>query len=477
MHGSTATCLVCLLHFRQSDDRCCLLKVTHCERRDSQHHLRELFTWVGKRIRDTIHLSIYIKYPVWDSQSLRCTPDDLLHCFLRSGYGLNANMEITTGDMGLKCPNATHLGRLQDWVMAFCPRVDTVSMSLDKATWWLLTGPSLRHMCMYFPSRQTSQGLSKDMSGFDSKNLPCLEMLFLQGSPKPLELKGIYFQDSERLKAVHISDCWMNDLSLPLSCKLNVSAQSSVFIARMDELPEHPLVSTATHVCLPTDLPDIMRGKWCPPTIWEPGYAFTCRDDRAKDALGIPNMFSAMRSLHLTRPQVGFRPSSRLKGEDDEWVDGEIFRNDFKEMYQPAHAMSLISLRCLSQQWQHPYLRDLIIEGESLGIIIPALPCLKTLLVYCTENIAVNFINPAGLGHTVTKMSIRGKRICIDMQQQHELCKSIKARNLELSRDWSEWVMLYDSGCPIPNMTVGYHCMCKACPQCLGIGVDYKPYV
>ncbi|CAL5220364.1 g2365 [Coccomyxa viridis] len=51
-----------------------VMKVTHCERRDSQHHLRELFTWVGKRIRDTIHLSIYIKYPVWDSQSLRWQP-------------------------------------------------------------------------------------------------------------------------------------------------------------------------------------------------------------------------------------------------------------------------------------------------------------------------------------------------------------------------------------------------------------------
>ena len=447
----------------------------HCERRDSQHYLPELFTWVGKRIRDTRHLSIHINYPIWDSQSLRCTPDDLLRCFIRSGHELKAGMEtleITTGDMSWKCPNAAHLGRLQDWVMTFCRRLDTVSMSLDKAPWWLLTRPSLRHMCLYFPSRQTSQGLFKDMSGFDSQNLPHLETLFLQGSPKPLELKGIYFQVSERLKAVHISDCWMDDLSLPLSCKLYVSAQSSVFIARMDDLPEHPLVSTATHVCLPTDLPDGIRWKWCQPTILDPGYSVMSRDDRAGDTLGIPNMFSAMRSLHLTRPQEGFRPSSRLKGEDDDWVDGVLFRNDFNEMYQPAHAMSLIPLRCLSKQWQHPHLQDLIMEGESLGIIIPALPCLKTLLISCTENVAVNFIDPAFLGHTITKMSIRGKRICIDMQQQHELCEALKARNLELGGDWSKCVSVHARGHASPTIADGYQCSCQAFPRCLGIGID-----
>ena len=229
----------------------------HCERRDSQHYLPELFTWVAKRIRDTKHLSIHIKYPIWDSQSLRCTPDDLLRLFIRSGHELNAGMdtlEVTTGDMSVNCPNAAHLGRLQDWVMASCVRLDTINLSLDKAPWWLLTNPSLRHMCLYFPSLQTSQGLFKDMSGFDSKNLPYLETLFLQGSPKPLELKGIYFRDSERLKAVHISDCWIDDVSLPSSCMLSVSAQSSSFIARLDELPEHPLVSNVKHVCLPFDL-------------------------------------------------------------------------------------------------------------------------------------------------------------------------------------------------------------------------------
>ena len=198
----------------------------HCERRDSKHYLPELFTWVAKRIKDTKHLSIHIKYPIWDSQSLRCTPDGPLRRFLCSGHELNAGMEtleITTGDMGLKCPNAAHLGRLQDWAMEACTSLDTVSLSLDKAPWWLLTGTSLRHMCLYFPSRQTSQGLFKDMSGFDSKYMPCLEALFLRASPKLLELKGIYFLDSKRLEAVHLYDCWAHELSLPLACKVSVS--------------------------------------------------------------------------------------------------------------------------------------------------------------------------------------------------------------------------------------------------------------
>ena len=255
---------------------CVLLKVTHCERQDSQHYLPELFTWVGKRIKDTRHLSIHIRYPIWDSQSLRCTPDGLLCRFLCSGHGLNAGMEmleITTGDMGIKCPNAAHLGRLQDWVMESCTSLDTVRLSLDKAPWWLLTGPSLRHMCLYFPSRQTSQGHFTDLSGFDYLNLPHLETLFLRGSPKPLELKGIYFQESGRLTAVHVSDCWIGDVFLPSSCILSVSAQSSSFIARLDESPEHPLASNAVHVCLPTDLLAKMTMKRCPSTMFDDGYA------------------------------------------------------------------------------------------------------------------------------------------------------------------------------------------------------------
>ena len=46
----------------------------------------------------------------------------------------------------------------------------------------------------------------------------------------------------------------MNEIEVRLSCKICVSAQSSLFIAHVDGSREHPLVSKATHVCLPIDL-------------------------------------------------------------------------------------------------------------------------------------------------------------------------------------------------------------------------------
>ena len=190
--------------------------------------------------------------------------------------------------------------------------------------------------------------------------------------------------------------------------------------------------------------------------------------------MGIPNIFSAMCSLHLTRPQDAFRPPSSLKWGDDGDANEEVFRTDFEEEHQLAHAMSLIPLRCLSPQWQHDKLRDLTIEGEGLGVLIPALPCLKSLLISCAGDVAIDFIDPVHLGHTITRLNISGRRIWIDVQQQHELCKALMVRNLELGGDWSQCVMLHASGHPVATMVNEYKCMCKACPQCLGIEAESK---
>ncbi len=431
---------------------------------------------MGKRIKDTKHLSIHINYPQWDSQSPGCTVYDLIRCLFGSGHELNPNMEtleVVIGDSGLQCPNGSLLGWLQDWAIASCTKLRTMSLSLVKAPSWLVNGPSLRHICLLFPSRQTAERLFVSMFGFDSKSLPNLETLFLQGSPKELQLRCIDFRDSERLQAVHIYDCWIDDLSLPSFCKVSVSAQSGLFIAHMDELRGHPLVSSATHVCLPTDLADKMTMSrfFTPAFIGDSLWGI--RQSKSTDALGIPDMFPAMRSLHLTWPQHAFRAHAcGLSPWDCNHNAGGCFPRDHIESYQPEHDTFFVALRCLSPLWHHGNLTDLIIEGASLEVLIPALPCLRTLHVSCIDYVAVNFVDPVCLGHTITKMGITGKRICLYPQQHSKLCEVLKARNLELIGNWSKYVSIHAKGRPSPTIVDGYQCSCKACPRCLGIGVE-----
>ena len=295
--------------------------VRHFMGRGRRACLPEIFTWIGKRMEATTHLSIHISYSDWDGQNPGCTPDDLIKCLFSSGLKLNANMR-TMEQPTLRDTNAVQLGWLQDWVMAKCSRLGTISLPVFKAPTWLMTSPTLQHICLYFPADQTAQGLFTEVSGLDGKNLPNLRTLYLHGSSKPLEFNCIDFQDSESLKAVHINDCWVNDLSLPPSCNLCVSAQSSFFMVLMDKKKEHPLVDRANHLSLPTDLIDS----------------------------SIAEMFPAMRSLRLTWPHDAYRPCS--------WSDWycnsdnmRCFMWDYTGEASPYYAMGFKTMRCLSPQW------------------------------------------------------------------------------------------------------------------------------
>ena len=413
--------------------------VRHFRGRGRQACLPEIFTWISKRIEATIQLSIHISYPDWDRQNPGCTPDDLLERLCSSGHELNANMKTIEQLTAEDDAGAVQLGWLQDWVIAQCSRLGTVSLPLEKAPAWLMCSPTLQHICLYFPPDQTAQGLFAELSGLDGKNLPNLRTLYLKGSSEPLELECVTFQDSERLEAVHISDCWVDDLSLPPSCKLSVSAQSSFLMVRMAENEEHPLVRRANYVCLPTDLADS----------------------------SIPEVFSSMHSLRLTRPHDAYRPSS-----ESDWRGNSDHMRCFMWGYTgepcPYYAMGVHVLTCLAPQWQHGNLRELLIEGNCLKIVIPLFPCLKVLLVSCKNHVAVEFMDPAGLGRTITRLSISGKKIRCKMQQQQVLCKALRARKLRLGGDWSRHVTIHALGHQSYAVAADIGCACKACPPCLG---------
>ena len=111
------------------------------------------------------------------------------------------------------------MAQLQEYVMSVCPKLRTISLSLDKAPSWQVHGPSLRHMCLQIPPSTTIERgrledfedaseiipsarhlySFKEMSGMHSNNLPNLQTLFLQGLREPVEVRGIDFHDSNTL--------------------------------------------------------------------------------------------------------------------------------------------------------------------------------------------------------------------------------------------------------------------------------------
>ncbi|CAL5224369.1 g7044 [Coccomyxa viridis] len=289
------------------------MKVRYSKRYGGKHrYLPELLTWVGRRLKATTHLAIHIDYPLWQEYS-RCTVNvddsDPLSHLLSSDPGLNVNLEtldLAMGDWWSDYDDVAHLSWLRDWVLHSGPRLKTVSLALERAPTWLMQCSSLRHLCLYFPCRLAA---SKDDAVLDSRdsiiftdlpsnlndvNLPNLQTLFLQGVGH--DLGGINFQGSGSLEVVHVKNCWLNEFYVPPSCELRVSAQSERLIMRMDKSRAHPLVGNASYVCLPTNLAERVTPDGC------------CSDDDEEielreSAVGIPDIFSNMRSLRLTYPQ------------------------------------------------------------------------------------------------------------------------------------------------------------------------------
>ena len=332
--------------------------------------------------------------------------------------------------------------------------------------------PSLRHLCLYFPHTQTVKGIFSELSGLQYNSLSNLQTLHLQlqGGQALVELRGIDFQHSSRLEVFSSHNCWMDDLSLPPSCQVYVSAQPSSFIVHMDESRGHPLVCRASHVCLPTDLAERVTAE---------GYYDAEDYDQTEDAelqrsaTGIPDMFPAMRSLRLTWPHWGCRPIGQQQ------ALRRCFTGDYHAERQEYCGLDLMPMRCLTRQWQHANLKELLIEGGSLGITIPALPSSETLLVSCYENVALDIVDPEYLGRTINSMSIIAKRVHFHTQQLQDLRKALEARDLKLTRMWRgyNFVCVHASSEPSPTEAElleqarqGFECHCRACPACLGIG-------
>ena len=374
------------------------------------------------------------------------------------------------------------MAKLQGFVTKSCPKLRTMSLSLGKAPSWRVHGPSLRHMCLHVPSSTAivasqwpeeppcakSMYKFKKMSGMHSRNLPNLQTLFIQGLREPVEVRGVNFQDSNTLEVIDVHDCWIADLSVPLFCKICVSAQSSFCIGHLDGSRGHPLVSRATHVCLPTDLGDCIK------VDDNSGHLHEHHTGRlhGKYAMGIPDMFPAMRSLRMTGP----KEDVRYMGYNNYEKVLRCFSNHAVEESGYA-GMALYHMKGLSRRWQHTNLRELIIEGKSLGVTIPALPNLETLLVSCKENVALDFVDAYSLGRTITRMGVIGTAIHFRTQQQQELCTALEARGLRLGGDCERCIAIHQSNGLAPHVDVlhqqavqGLACQCKACPTCLGIG-------
>ena len=445
--------------------------------------LPKLFKWMGRRIAATKHLAIAI------DRRLLPTADDLLRHLHASGHRLSGHMETLVltlegwnhgwggGRHAAPIPTEDLTGRLQEFVMSSCPRLHTVSLSLDKAPSWRVNGPSLWHICLRIPpstmivdyyeetgAKQLYEYI--EVSGMHSANLPNLQTLFLQGLKEPVELRGIDFRGSHSLEVMNVHDCWINYLSLPPCCQIVVSAQTQFMLGLMDGSRKHPLVSRASHVCLPTDL-DV--------AIYNGDYSTGHMEERQrKFAMGIPDIFPAMRSLRMTWPDDELR-CWRFCGIGDRV---HCFTGACEpEKVPECGDMEVIRMTCLSRQWQHENLRELLIEGHSLGLTIPALPNLETLLVFCKKNFALDFVDPHRFGHTITKMSVVGEQIHFHRQQHKELCEALTARNLELVGDRNRCIAVHASNKPIPasrellrQAMQGFACKCRACPSCLGIG-------
>ncbi len=448
----------------------------------------KLFAWMGKRLGATRHLEIDI-----DCRG-GCSPEELSSLLHSLGHNLNAEMETLILNRTCRCQREYRrydrsdchsltkpiTARLQRFVMeeSSCARVHTIWLSLDKVPSWRVHGPSLRHICLRIPPSTSvehggwpDEGPSakrlyklKRMRGLHSKNLPKLQTLFLQGLREPVELRGVNFRHSSTLKVINVHDCWIDDLALPPACKVFVAAQSDFLIDHMDCAREHPLVSRAKHVCLPFDL-----GEY----ISDDDLLLSEETQlRQKYPMGIPDMFAAMRSFHLTQPNKDIRC-----GYCRSWDNFlTCFSNHACEESGYAD-VSVYHMRGLSRHWQHVNLRELLIEGDSLGITIPALPKLKTLLVRCKGSVALDFVDADSLGQTITKLSVTGRRIFFNGQQRKKLCTALRTRDLVLDGDWDKCVAVYGSNDPAPTVAEllqqtmqGLACHCKGCPSCLGIG-------
>ncbi len=122
---------------------------------------------MGKRIAATKHLAIGIDC----TSSWLCTPKDIMRYLRKSGHKLNAHMETLIVNQLCQCwlhnqgwtcdnfyrrkdcsiPKEGHTGRLGELVMSSCPRLRTISLTLDKAPSWQVHGPFLRHICLRIP--------------------------------------------------------------------------------------------------------------------------------------------------------------------------------------------------------------------------------------------------------------------------------------------------------------------------------------
>ena len=448
-------------------------QVRYCRRHNSGgHYLRELFKWVGRRLAASTHLAIHIDYLLWKGFSYRRVDDPLRH-FLGSNPMLNINLEtldLTIGDWWTWFDDAALLGWLQDWVLSSCSRLKTMSLPLHKAPTWLMQCPSLQHLCLFFPRNLTKIGLFTELSAsVNHMNLPNLQTLFLQGEGDAIG--GIDFQGSDSLGVMHAQNCWLDELLLPPSCQLRVAAQHERLIAQMHRSREHPLVSNASYVSLPTDL----AARVIP-------YGSSDDEDEREprtSAVGIPDIFSQMCSLHLTWPDEDYRKLPWRSRKKD-W-DRCMVRDGHVVPYHEDCFTSFIPLRCLPKQWRHGNLKELLIEGDKLGVVIPPLPNLATLLVSCKENLALDFTDPDHLGRTITRMVFSARSMHFKAKQKQELCRALKARGLQLAGDCrgSRCRAVQKVDDPNPGIAEleeqhknGFECKCGACPSCLGIGIE-----
>ncbi len=132
-------------------------------------------------------------------------------------------------------------------------------------------------------------------------------------------------------------------------------------------------------------------------------------------------MFPAMRTLRMTWPNQGIRCFCYRSY--DELL--ACFEN--QAPHESGYAeMPLYHMQGLSRRWQHVNLKELIIEGHSLGVTIPALPNLETLLVICTGSVDVDFADPDSLGRTITSMSVAGSQIHFFQEQRHVLLTALR---------------------------------------------------
>ena len=51
-------------------------QVRHSKDPSPDTTLSELFTWIGRRMKDTVHLAIHIDYPLWERHRTSCTPEE-----------------------------------------------------------------------------------------------------------------------------------------------------------------------------------------------------------------------------------------------------------------------------------------------------------------------------------------------------------------------------------------------------------------